>query len=232
MIQLLLSEKKILQKNGGKFFKKYYNCYSLYNRDTLMEEKGINVDSDFINKLYMAAEKNPPEYSEITLETLKNTLEDINTLISKLRLSASHSAEKFKEVKCSAGNENKHKQENVLIIDDLCIITYQLGVLFKGLGYNVTVAKDIYDAVDKFKKNHFNLVILDLFLPTEKDGFILLEELVKLKELQPQGVRIGVMTASSKEEHKNMCLEKGADFFVEKTENWQKNLVLAANVEK
>ncbi len=196
-----------------------------------MDEKDIKIDSDFINKLYITAQKNPPEYNEITLDSLKEVLEDINTQMAKLRLAASHAGEKFQELKSPLKQEPK-SQESVLIIDDLCIITYQLGVLFKGLGYNVTVAKDIYDAVDKFKKNHFNLVILDLFLPTEKDGFILLEELVKLKDLQPQGVRIGVMTASSKEEHKNMCLEKGADFFVEKTENWQKNLVLAANVEK
>ena len=196
-----------------------------------MDEKDIKIDSDFINKLYITAEKNPPEYSEITLDTLKEVLEEINTQMAKLRLAASHAGEKFQELKSPLKHEPK-SQENVLIIDDLCIITYQLGVLFKGLGYDVTVAKDIYDAVDKFKKNHFNLVILDLFLPTEKEGFILLEELVKLKGLQPQDVRIGVMTASSKAEHKDMCLEKGADFFVEKTENWQKNLVLAANVEK
>lgn len=197
-----------------------------------MGEKDIKIDSDFINKLYITAQKNPPDYSEITLEKLKEVLEDISTQIAKLRIAASVSTDKFKDVKLPAKQNNTHYQENVLIIDDLCIITYQLGVLFKGLGYNVTVAKDIYDAVDKFKKAHFNLVILDLFLPTEKDGFILLEELIKLKELHPDGVKIGVMTASSKEEHKNMCLEKGADFFVEKTENWQKNLVIAANVEK
>ena len=196
-----------------------------------MDEKDIRIDSDFINKLYITAQKNPPEYDKITLDSLKEVLEDINTQMAKLRLAASHAGEKFKELKSCVPQDAKTR-ESVLIIDDLCIITYQLGVLFKGLGYNVTVAKDIYDAVDKFKKNHFNLVILDLFLPTEKEGFILLEELVKLKELQPQGVRIGVMTASSKKEHKNMCIEKGADFFVEKTENWQKNLVIAANVEK
>ena len=202
------------------------------NEGILMEEKGIRIDSDFINKLYIIAEKKPPEYSEITLDSLKDVLEEINTNIGKLRLYAAGASEKFNELRSLNKQTADFAQENVLIIDDLCIITYQLGVLFKGLGYNVTVAKDIYDAVDKFKKNHFNLVVLDLFLPTEKEGFILLEELIKLKELQPQDIKIGVMTASSKVEHRNLCLEKGADFFVEKTENWQKNLVLAANVKK
>lgn len=189
----------------------------------------IVLDSDFINKLFIIAEKNPPEYDQITLETLKEVADSIDEKVSRLKLSAAHASEKFHELKNRRANEKPIEGDTVLIIDDLCIITYQLGVLFKNLGYHVTVAKDIYDAVDKYKKFSFNLVVMDLFLPTDKEGFILLEELVKLRQIHKSSTRIGVMTASSKSKHHDLCIQKGADFYVEKTENWQKNLVLAAN---
>lgn len=184
----------------------------------------IKVDLDFINKLYMLAKKTPPENADISLDDLKQLVDSIESTIYMLQSPQSGRAEKFYSSKREI-SRGAHDDESVLIIDDLCIITYQLGVLYKNLGYHVTVAKDIYDAVDKYKKFKFNLVIMDLFLPTEKEGFILLEEIVKLRDMKDLNTRIGVITASSKLEHKELCTQKGADFYVEKSENWQKNLV-------
>ncbi len=184
----------------------------------------IKVDLDFVNKLYMLAEKTPPENADITLDDLKQLVDAVESKIYKLKTPQSGNAQKFYTSKRDDSSSG-YEDESVLIIDDLCIITYQLGVLYKNLGFHVTVAKDIYDAVDKYKKFKFNLVIMDLFLPTEKEGFILLEELVKLREMKSLDTRIGVITASSKAEHREICIQKGADFYVEKAENWQKNLV-------
>ena len=189
----------------------------------------IKVDLDFVNKLYMLAEKTPPENADISLDDLKQLVDAIESKMYKLKTPQSGHAQKFYTSK-REDSSGKFEDESVLIIDDLCIITYQLGVLYKNLGYHVTVAKDIYDAVDKYKKFKFSLVIMDLFLPTDKEGFILLEELVKLREMKSIDTRIGVITASSKLEHREVCLQKGADFYVEKTENWQKNLIEESSV--
>lgn len=196
----------------------------------MSENRSIKVDLDFVNKLYMIAELTPPEFEDITLEKLNHLVDAIEDIINRLKISKPAHEDKFYESKAHDPLSGK-EPGNVLIIDDLCIITYQLGVLYKNLGYHVTVAKDIYDAVDKYKKVDFNLVIMDLFLPTEKEGMILLDELVKLRHANNANVKIGVMTASSKKEHRNMCLQKGANFYVEKTENWQKQLVMATRGE-
>lgn len=182
----------------------------------------IEVDADFINKLYMIAELTPPEYSEIDLNSLKELVGVIENEINQLKLSKSESDKVVSEL---LNAKDKTGNKNVLIIDDLCIITYQLGVLFKSLGYNITVAQDMYDATDKYKKTNFDIVIIDLFLPTEKEGFILLDELVKLRKIKNIDTKIGIMTASAKKEHQELCKEKGAAFYIEKTENWQKNLI-------
>lgn len=47
-------------------------------------------------------------------------------------------------------------EKAVLIVDDLGVITYQLGVMFRNLGYDVTIAKEIYDAITKYKNKCSN----------------------------------------------------------------------------
>ena len=116
-------------------------------------------------------------------------------------------------------------EKAVLIVDDLGVITYQLGVMFRNLGYDVTIAKEIYDAITKYKKQMFKLVIMDLFIPTDREGFLLLDELVKLSKMNDSQTIIGVMTASSKREHRQLCMKKGADFYIEKVEDWQQELI-------
>ena len=111
------------------------------------------------------------------------------------------------------------------IVDDLGVITYQLGVMFRNLGYDVSIAKEIYDAITKYKKQTFKLVIMDLFIPTDREGFILLDELVKLTKINELDTVIGVMTASSKKEYRQLCMKKGADFYIEKIEDWQNQLI-------
>ena len=51
----------------------------------------IEVDAEFINKLYMIAELTPPEYSEIDLNSLKELVGVIENGINKLKLSKSES---------------------------------------------------------------------------------------------------------------------------------------------
>ena len=113
----------------------------------------------------------------------------------------------------------------VLIVDDLGVITYQLGVMFRNMGYEPIIAKEIYDAITKYKKQHFPLIIMDLFIPTDREGFILLDELVKLSKINGYNTTIGVMTASSKKEHRQLCMKKGADFYIEKVDDWQNSLI-------
>lgn len=122
-------------------------------------------------------------------------------------------------------DDNGHPVKGkVLIIDDLGIITYQLSVIFKRAGYLPITSKEIYDAIDQYKRSSFDYVIMDLFIPTEREGFILLEELNKIAESRKDTPVIAIMSASTKKEHKQECQRKGAAFYVEKIDDWQKEL--------
>ncbi|MBR1942841.1 response regulator [bacterium] len=122
-------------------------------------------------------------------------------------------------------DDNGHPVKGkVLIIDDLGIITYQLSVIFKRAGYLPITSKEIYDAVDKYKRSSFDYIIMDLFIPTEREGFILLEELKKIATSRKEDPVIAIMSASTRKDHKQECQKKGAAFYVEKLDDWQKEL--------
>lgn len=115
--------------------------------------------------------------------------------------------------------------KQILIVDDLGVITFQLETMFAKNNYDVTVSQEIYDAISKFKRGNFDIVIIDLFIPTEREGFLLLDELKKMAQLKKQDIKIGVITASAKKEHKIACRQKGVAFYMEKSNNWQKDLI-------
>ncbi|CDC21087.1 aTPase histidine kinase-DNA gyrase B-and HSP90-like domain protein [Clostridium sp. CAG:306] len=194
-------------------------------------KRTIEVDTEFLESLYGLVGKIPPGEKGINVDLLKDLILDIKRKMEKIKTEALQEASAPKARKSDNIQTADEIQEEVandkavLIVDDLGVITYQLGVMFRNLGYDVTIAKEIYDAITKYKKQMFKLVIMDLFIPTDREGFLLLDELVKLSKMNDCQTVIGVMTASSKREHRQLCMKKGADFYIEKVEDWQQELI-------
>lgn len=194
-------------------------------------KRTIEVDTEFLESLYGLVGKIPPGEKGINVDLLKDLILDIKRKMEKIKTEAVEEASAPKARKSDNIQTADEMQEEianekaVLIVDDLGVITYQLGVMFRNLGYDVTIAKEIYDAITKYKKQMFKLVIMDLFIPTDREGFLLLDELVKLSKMNDCQTVIGVMTASSKREHRQLCMKKGADFYIEKVEDWQQELI-------
>lgn len=202
-------------------------------------KRTIEVDDEFLEELYGLVGKIPPGSKGINVDLLKDLLLDIKRKIDRISSEVQDNASSSKQTSgnkiVTKGSVDMEKTESdsearqILIIDDLGVITYQLSVLFKNIGCEVTVAKEIYDAIEKYKKHDYELVIMDLFIPTDREGFMLLDELVKLYKMNNYHSKIGVMTASSRKEHRQMCLKKGADFYIEKVEDWQSTLLEYCN---
>jgi len=203
----------------------------------MVDKVNIDLDEQFLKKFFALTERIIPEGQEITLLMLKKQLDEIESELEASKASAKEkpgytkptlqqsNSSSFDDVG-SFGDDNFNlPKKSILVIDDLGVITYQLSVLFKSMGFEVVMSKEIYDAIEKFKKQTFDLVIMDLFIPTEREGFILLEELKKVAINKQIPVKIGIMSASAKKEHKQLCKMKGAEFYIEKLDDWQKELL-------
>ena len=180
----------------------------------------FNLDDDFIELFYSITNTQIPQ--EINSITLKQQLTNISDLVKKLKNNSIKPA------------NNKHLNEEnlsefsdrsaILIVDDLGVITYQLKVLLSQFDYDIDCSQEIYDAVNKFKKRKYQYVVMDLFIPTEREGFILLTELKKMALSYGINTIVGVITASPRKEIEQQCRSRGADFFLEKNNDWQNSL--------
>ena len=78
----------------------------------------------------------------------------------------------------------KNNEKNILLVEDDVNFGAILNDFLKLHSYNVTLAKNGIEGLEKFKKNIFGLCILDVMLPF-KDGFTLAKEIRDLNKDVP-----------------------------------------------
>lgn len=181
----------------------------------------IDIDDEFLKLFYGLTNSKAP--ADVSLRDLKMQLKDIANIVKDNNLSSK------KTVKAETADEEEEEQtetgDAILVVDDLGVITYQLKVLLSRFDMDVDCSQEIYDAVNKFKKRKYSYVVMDLFIPTEREGFILLTELRKMALANNKKTIIGVITATPRKEIEQQCKVRGADFFLEKGNEWQ-NILL------
>jgi len=181
----------------------------------------VDLDNEFLDLFYNITNSKVP--AEPTLLDLKKQLINVVDVLRELN----KNAKKQVYTKALVANEEIAEEPSgpaILVVDDLGVITYQLKVLLSQFDLDIDCSQEIYDAVNKFKKRHYTYIIMDLFIPTEREGFILLTELKKLATSYGVKIIIGVITASPRKEIEQQCRARGADFFLEKNNDWQNQL--------
>ena len=181
----------------------------------------VDLDDEFIELFYNITNSNIP--AQPSLIDLKRQLINVVDTLKELN----NNAKKPIYSKALANEEVLEESTGpaILVVDDLGVITYQLKVLLSQFELDIDCSQEIYDAVNKYKKRKYEYVIMDLFIPTEREGFILLTELKKLAAMNDVKIVIGVITASPRKEIEQQCRARGADFFLEKNNDWQNQLL-------
>lgn len=186
----------------------------------------VELSDETVNLIFDLAQTQPP--IEPTDKDIQNAMKKIKVIIDSFTEMSMGEVAQIKEVKQAKaagvffpGSGDR----NILIVDDIGVVTYQMRVLFEKKNFFVETAKDIYTAIKLFKKSSFSYIIMDLFVSTEREGYLLLDEVKKIIVSQRLATKIVVITASSKGEHKLKCLNKGADKFIIKDQGWQEEIL-------
>lgn len=194
-----------------------------YNSDSLLlgeDMTTIDLDDEFLELFFNITNSKCPKHFDLI--DLKKQLLNIVDTLKELNANAKKPIQS-KAISTDSENEEATGPA-ILIVDDLGVITYQLKVLLSEFDYDIDCSQEIYDAVNKFKKRNYEYVVMDLFIPTEREGFILLTELKKLAAATGKKTIVGVITASPRKEIEQQCKNRGADFFLEKNSDWQSSL--------
>lgn len=107
------------------------------------------------------------------------------------------------------------KSSKVLIVDDEPDIRTQIARWLNEEGYQTEEAKDGDEALNKVSRSDFNVVLLDLKLPT-KDGFQVLKQLNR----DYPDICVIILTAYGGAEITKRALKEGAFDFFDKTKNY------------
>ena len=195
-----------------------------------MSDENVQIGRDTIDLIYKIAGTQKPEV--VSDETIKIALcviekklsdaESLDILPQPPEGDDSYNEEDWKRDLAAAGLGDKRK---ILVVDDIGVVTYQLKILFQKMGFEVDTAKDIYGAAKLIRKSIYDFIIMDLFVSTEREAFLLLDETKKVVMQNNLKTKIIVITASSKGEHKVKCLNRGANMFLQKDTGWQDELV-------
>ena len=112
------------------------------------QKRTIEVDDEFLEQLYGLVGKIPPGSKGINVDLLKDLILDIKRKMDRIKtetIEEMSSPRKKVNVSDSYNDDEEQQGKPVLIVDDLGVITYQLGVMFRNLGYEPVIAKEIYD---------------------------------------------------------------------------------------
>lgn len=101
----------------------------------------------------------------------------------------------------------------ILIADDEQNIVISLEFLMKREGFEVSIAQDGAEAIDKIRSEMPDLVLLDVMMP-KKSGFEVCQEIKSDPSLQ--SVRILMLTAKGRDTEVAKGLALGADGYMTK----------------
>lgn len=116
-------------------------------------------------------------------------------------------------------NDSRNPQDNqlssrgkvhVLVVDDEKMIRSLLKMSLQRMGYEVTTADDGAEALDYFRSQQFDLVLLDILMPNV-DGFTVCSEIRRESD-----VPVVMLTALNRPDDIVRGLELGADNYITK----------------
>ncbi len=117
--------------------------------------------------------------------------------------------------------KNKKTEKNIfsgsiMLVDDNEVNNRLSEILLKNMGLKVDIAENGQIAVDKYKKNMYDLIFMDVYMPI-KDGLTAAREIVAYeREMKLPHVPIIALTANVVEDDVDEYINAGMDDFVAK----------------
>ena len=106
-------------------------------------------------------------------------------------------------------------KKKVLIVEDVADVRRMMKILVECYGYQAITADDGYEAIEKVREHHPDLVLMDLMMPV-LDGIVSTEIIRNLEEINE--IPIIALTAYH-DVYQKKALEAGCNEVVEKTLN-------------
>ncbi|MCB0805363.1 MAG: response regulator transcription factor [Bacteroidales bacterium] len=106
---------------------------------------------------------------------------------------------------------NNSKEAKILLVEDDPNLSMVIQDYLEMLNYQTKLCRDGDEGLDEFRKNQYDLIILDVMMP-KKDGFSVAQEIRKVDDQTP----IVFLTAKSLKEDRIKGFQSGCDDYISK----------------
>lgn len=113
----------------------------------------------------------------------------------------------------------------VLIIDDLELSTYQLSTLLKKIKVRPIVVHTKEEAFDQIKKQKFDFIFIDLFLPEISDGIDVMKFASDYRNDNNPDCAVIAISATDNLNLVSDCFNAGVDEFISKNSRWHEQVL-------
>ncbi|RLD64635.1 MAG: hypothetical protein DRJ01_00065 [Bacteroidetes bacterium] len=105
--------------------------------------------------------------------------------------------------------------KSILLVEDNEVNQLFVVTLLKKININVDVANNGKIAIEKFKNNDYDLILMDLHMP-EMDGYETTQYIRKYFSINKKNVPIIALTAAAIKGEKEKCINAGMDDYISK----------------
>jgi len=113
----------------------------------------------------------------------------------------------------------------VLIVDDLELSTYQLSTLLKKIKVSPSIVHTKEEACDQIKKQKFDFIFIDLFLPDEEDGLAVMKFASENRNEKNLDYKVVAISGTDDLNLVTDCFNSGVDEFVSKSSRWHEHVL-------
>lgn len=117
------------------------------------------------------------------------------------------------------------KFSKAVVVSKLGIVRYQLKTLLQAVNVESTTFENAYNALVEYVKKLPDLIIIDIS-DNSDDLSDLVQEMKRISDKYSLENVIYILSLPTSTEVQNKYLSKGADKFIEKENNWHKELIL------
>ncbi len=112
--------------------------------------------------------------------------------------------------------ERKKQLRRILLVDDIETNLLTAKALISKQGYKIDEAKNGLEALEKFKENNYDLILMDCQMP-ELDGYETTRQIREIESKEAKKpVPIIAMTGNAFEKDQERCFDAGMDDFIAK----------------
>ena len=107
------------------------------------------------------------------------------------------------------------KSLNILLVEDHLLNQRVMSLFLKKANHKVTIANNGQEAVEFFRQNDYDLILMDLMMPV-MDGYEATSQIRIIEKDKANSVPIIAVTANTMDNDRQKCIESGMNGYVVK----------------